>query len=125
MSTPPSDAFFMKTCPAGTTEAFCDGHNAAFAFFGDVPLSILDDTTIIAVAKMLGGGVRLRTRVFSELQSHYLFDDKFGDKFGRPGTGNDRGDVEGVIGYGRRNFPVPRRASIASMRGTLVCKNNA
>jgi hypothetical protein len=31
--------------------------------------------------------VRQRTRVFSELQSHYVF----ADRFGRPGKGNDKG----------------------------------
>ncbi len=31
ISLPHSDAFFMKAYPAETTEAFCDGHNAAFA----------------------------------------------------------------------------------------------
>jgi len=54
MSLPHSDAFFMKAYPAETTEAFCDGHNAAFAFFGGVPLSILYDNTVIAVAKRQG-----------------------------------------------------------------------
>jgi len=103
MSLPHSDAFFIKAYPAETTEAFCDGHNAAFAFFGGVALSALYDNTVIAVAKILGDGKRKRTRTFSELQSHYLFD----DKFGRPGKGNDKGNVEGVIGYGRRNFLVP------------------
>ena len=40
------------------------------------------------------------------MQSHYLF----ADKFGRPAKGNDKGKVEGLIGYARRNFmvPVPR-----------------
>ncbi|WP_120631525.1 IS21 family transposase [Ruegeria sp. EL01] len=103
MALPHSDAFFIKAYPAETTEAFCDGHNSAFAFFGGVPLSILYDNTTIAVAKICGGGKRERTRTFAELQSHYLFD----DKFGRPGKGNDKGTVEGVIGYGRRNFLVP------------------
>ena len=85
ISLPHSDAFFMKAYPAETTEAFCDGHNAAFAFFGGVPLSALYDNTVIAVAKILGDGKRVRTRTFSELQSHYLFE----DKFGRPGKGNE------------------------------------
>ena len=46
-----------------------------------------------------------RTRAFTELQSHYLFD----DRFGRPGKGkgNDKGKVEGLVGYVRRNFLVP------------------
>ena len=75
---PHSDAIFVVAYPAETTEAFCDGHVRAFAFFGGVPQSILYDNTKIAVARILGDGRRQRTRVFSELQSHYLFIDRFG-----------------------------------------------
>ena len=99
-----SDACFLKAYPAETTEAFCDAHVAAFAFFGGVPASILYDNTRIAVARILGDGKRKRTRVFSELVSHYLFE----DRFGRPGKGNDKGKVEGMVGYTRRNFMVPK-----------------
>ena len=66
-------------------EAFCDGHSAALAFFGGVPASILYDNTTIAVVRILGDGTRQRTRTFPELQSHYLFE----DRFGRPGKGNE------------------------------------
>ena len=68
-----------------------------------MPCSILYDNTTLAVARILGDGRRKRTRVFSELQSHYLFS----DRFGRPGKGNDKGKVEGLVGYARRNFMVP------------------
>ena len=81
MDLPHSDAGFVPAYPAETTEAFCAGHVAAFAFFGKVPASILYDNTKLAVARILGDGRRQRTRVFSELQSHYLF----ADRFGRPG----------------------------------------
>ena len=109
MDLPHSDDACVKACPAETTEAFCDGHNAAFHYFGGVPRGIVYDNTKLAVARMLGDGTRQRTQVFSELQSHYLFD----DRFGRPGKGNDKGTVEGLVGYARRNFfvPVPRVAS--------------
>ena len=100
---PHSDACFVVGYPAETTEAFCDGHIRAFAFFGGVPQSILYDNTKIAVARILGDGKRQRTRVFTELQSHYLFE----DRFGRPGKGNDKGKVEGLVGYARRNYLVP------------------
>jgi len=100
---PHSDACFVAAYPMETTEAFCDGHVQAFTFFGGVPKSILYDNTKIAVARILGDGERQRTRVFSELQSHYLFE----DRFGRPGKGNDKGKVEGLVGYARRNFLVP------------------
>ncbi|MDA7776926.1 IS21 family transposase, partial [Rhodobacteraceae bacterium] len=104
MDLPHSDACFLKAYPAETTEAFCDAHVVAFAFFGGVPASILYDNTRIAVARILGDGKRKRTRVFSELVSHYLFE----DRFGRPGKGNDKGKVEGMVGYTRRNFMVPK-----------------
>jgi transposase len=100
---PHSDAGFVKAYPAERIEAFLDGHNAAFAFLGGVPQSILYDNTKLAVARILGGGERQRTRAFAELQSHYLFL----DRFGRPGKGNDKGKVEGLVGYARRNFLVP------------------
>ena len=106
MSLPHSDACFVAAYPGETTEAFCDGHVSGFSFFGGVPRSILYDNTRIAVARILGDGKRQRTRVFSELRSHYLFE----DRFGRPGKGNDKGKVEGIVGYCRRNFlvPIPR-----------------
>lgn len=100
---PHSDACFVKAYPAERTEAFLDGHNAACAFFGGVPRSILYDNTRLAVARILGDGTRQCTRAFAELQSHYLFL----DRFGRPGKGNDKGKVEGLVGYARRNFLVP------------------
>ena len=117
MVLPHSDAIFIKAYPAETTEAFCDSHNAAFAFFGGVPLSVLYDNTKIAVAKICGDGARERTRSFAELQSHYLF----GDKFGRPAKGNDKGHVEGGVGYGRRNFmvPAPRFESFEALNAWL------
>jgi len=103
---PHSDAVFLKAYPAETTEAFCDGHNAAFAFFGGVPRTVLYDNTTLAVARILGDGTRVRTQRFSELLSHYLFE----PRFGRPARGNDKGKVENLVGFTRRNFlvPVPR-----------------
>ena len=114
---PHSDAGFLKAYPAERIEAFLDGHNAAFAFLGGVPQSILYDNTRLAVARILGDGTRQRTRAFAELQSHYLFL----DRFGRPGKGNDKGKVEGLVGYARRNFlvPVPAMPSFAALNAHL------
>jgi len=102
MALPHSDAFFIKAYPGETTEAFCDGHVSAFAFFGGVPLSALYDNTTIAVAKICGDGKRERTIT-------------------RPGKGNDKGNVEGVIGYGRRNYlvPMPRFESFEALNTWL------
>ena len=100
---PHSDGCFVKAYPAETTEAFCYGHVSAFSLLGGVPQSMVYDNTKLAVAKILGDGRRKRTRVFSELQSHYLFE----NRFSRPGKGNDKGKVEGLVGYVRRNYLVP------------------
>ena len=80
-----------------------------FAFFGGIPQSILYDNDKCPVSRILPDGTRQRTRAFSGLQSHYLFQ----DRYGRPGKGNDKGKVEGLVGYARRNFmvPIPRFAS--------------
>ena len=114
---PHSDDCFVKAYPAETTEAFLDGHVSAFAFLGGVPQSILYDNTKLAVARILGDGRRQRTRAFTKLQSHYLFD----DRFGRPAKGNDKGKVEGMVGYVRRNFlvPVPSFESFEALNAHL------
>jgi transposase len=118
MDLPQSDAPFVKAYAAETTEAFLDGHVSAFAFFGGVPLSILYDNTRIAVAKICGDGKRERTRAFTELVSHYLFR----DRFGRPGKGNDKGKVEGLVKYARSNFmtPIPVAASFDDLNAMLA-----
>lgn len=117
MDLPQSDACFVKAYPRETTEAFLDGHVAAFAFFGGVPLSLLYDNTTIAVAKICGDGKRERTRAFTELVSHYLF----ADRFGRPGKGNDKGKVEGLVKHARLNFmvPIPEAASFDELNARL------
>ena len=117
---PHSDDAFVKAFPAETTEAFCERHNAAFEYFGGVPRSIVYDNTKLAVARILGDGTRKRTRAFSELQSHYLFE----DRCGRPGKGNDKGKVENLVGYGRRNFmvPIPRFSSWEAFNEHLEAK---
>jgi transposase len=118
MDLPQSDDAFVKAYPRETAEAFCDGHVSAFFYFGGVPQSILYDNTKLAVAKIVKGGTRLRSQMFAELQSHYLF----ADRFGRPGKGNDKGKVEGLVGYIRRNAmtPMPVAASFEALNEHLA-----
>jgi len=114
---PYSDDCFVIAFPVENTEAFLEGHNQAFAYFGGVPRTILYDNTRIAVKEIAGDGERQPTEAFSGLRSHYLF----AAKFGRPGKGNDKGNVEGLVGYARRNFmvPVPRAASWEELNAHL------
>jgi len=100
---PHSDAGYVRAYPAAVAEAWMDGHVHAFAFFGAVPLSIVYDNDRCLVSKILPDGTRRRARLFSAFLSHYLIR----DRYGRPGKGNDKGSVEGLVGYARRNFMVP------------------
>ncbi len=100
---PHSDACYIRAYPAATSEAWVDGHVHAFAFFGRVPVSVLYDNDKCLVARILPDGTRKRARLFSGFLSHYLIR----DRYGRPGKGNDKGGVEGLVGYARRNFMVP------------------
>ena len=117
MDLPQSDACFVRAYPAATAEAWMDGHVHAFAFFGGVLLSVLYDNDRCLVSKILPDGTRRRATLFSGLQSHYLFR----DRYGRPGKGNDKGNAEGLVGYSRRNFmvPVPRFASWEAFNADL------
>lgn len=117
MDLPHSDGCLVQAYPWESSEAFCEGHRVGFGFFGGVPRSILYDNTKLAVACILGDGQRLKARVFSELQSHYLF----AERFGRPGKGNDKGKVEGLVGYARRNFMVPIPHAIRFASSTRGC----
>jgi DNA replication protein DnaC len=79
---------------------------------------VLYENTKIAVKEITGDGERKPTEAFSALQSHYLF----AARFGRPGKGNDKGNVEGLVGYARRNFmvPVPRARSWEELNAGLL-----
>jgi len=55
----------------------------------------------LAVAKIVKGGERLRSQMFAELQSHYLFATLW-----QTGQGNDKGRSR-LVGYVRRNFMTP------------------
>ncbi|MFT8732656.1 MAG: IS21 family transposase [Acetobacter fabarum] len=100
---PHSDACYVRAYPAAVAEAWVDGHIHAFSFFEAVPQSIVYDNDRCLVAKILPDGTRKRAALFSGFLSHYLVQ----DRYGRPGKGNDKGSVEGLVGYARRNFMVP------------------
>src|SRR5690606_256627 len=96
----------VRAYPTATPEAWIDGHVHAFGLFGRVPVSVLYDNDKCLVARILAVGSRKRSKPFSVFLSHSLIR----DLYGHPGKGNDKGGVEGLVGYARRNFmvPVPR-----------------
>jgi transposase len=122
MSLPYSDAFHVSAYPRECTETFQAAHVAAFRFFGGVPRRISYDNSKIAVKKVMGREREL-TREFLRLQSHHLFT----HRFCRVARGNEKGHVEGLVGYSRRNFmvPVPEASSFAELNNRLEARCRA
>jgi transposase len=60
--TPAARRHLLDPYPAAATEAWLDGHNRAFVFFGGVPLSILYDNDKCLVSRILPDGTRQRMR---------------------------------------------------------------
>ena len=113
MTLPYSDAIFACAFPRECTEAFLEGHVRAFAFFGGVPRRISYDNSKIAVAKITGTRDRKLTDEFLRLKSHHLFEDHF-CLVRRP---NEKGHVETLVGFARRNFLVPVPAAHGGLEG--------
>ena len=118
MALPHSDAILVQAYPTEALEAVQEGHNAAYSFFGGVPPTSLYDNMSTAVKAVFKGGVRDLTDGFLALRSHYLFTSHFCN-VGRP---NEKGVVERLIGYARRNFmvPVPRFSSFDELNRHLL-----
>ena len=78
---------------------------------------MLYDNDRCLVSRFERDGTRRRTQLFSGFLSHYLIR----DQYGRPGKGNDKGAVEGLVGWSRRNFmvPLPRFASFEAFNEYL------
>ena len=117
MTMPYSDAIFLQAFPRECTESFLEGHKRAFEFFGGVPSRISYDNSKIAVARIVGSRERKVTTEFLRLKSHYLFADHF-CLVRRP---NEKGHVERLLDFARRNYlvPVPRISSLESLNQQL------
>jgi transposase len=116
MTLPYSDAIFCRAFPRECTEAFLEGHVRAFAFFGGAPRRIGYDNLKIAVARVTGSRQRKLTDASLRLKSHYLFE-SHSCLVRRP---NEKGHVETLVGFARRNFLAPVPALRDGLEGLNV-----
>jgi len=117
-----SQKSFVMAFPTERREAFFAGHLAAFSFIGGVPRRITYDNLATAVQRVLKGGRREEQREFIAFRSHYLFE----SNFCRPGKegAHEKGLVENLVGYARRNFlvPLPEVASFEELNALLLAR---
>lgn len=84
-------------------ETFMEGHVRAFSWLGGVPQRIVYDNLTTAIKKILSGHDRELSERFVVLRSHYLFDAVFCNR----AAAWEKGTVENLIGYVRRNCLTP------------------
>lgn len=109
---------FVWASPTEKLEAFLEGHCRAFTWFGGVPAECLYDNPKTAVVRILAGPEREEHAIFASLRAHYLFD----SLFHRPTEAHEKGSVEHLVGYARRNalVPVPDAASWEALNAHLL-----
>lgn len=113
-----SGAAFHRAYLHATQQAFLEAHERAFAYFGGVFRLLRYDNLASAVRKILRGHDREETTRFIAFRSHW----RFAAEFCMPARGNEKGGVEGEVGYFRRNHlvPVPAVADLDVFNALLL-----
>ena len=113
-----SGKHFVRCYPCERQQALFDGHIEAFSFFGGVfPVLIYDNMTT-AVQKVFRGKKRRLQEAYDKFRAYYNFEPRFCN----PGTGHEKGGVEGLVGFSRRNYmvPVPEAEDLAALNDKLL-----
>ena len=94
---------FVRAYPWGRQEMFLDGHIRGFDWYGGVFPTVVFDNLKTAVKQILRGKGRVEQTRFTAFRAHYTFEARFCN----PARGQEKGGVEGLVGFARRNFLVP------------------
>lgn len=94
---------FVMALPFQKQEAFLEAHVRAFDFYSGVPGRITYDNLTSATTRAIRGEKRREIDSFTAFRSHYLFESHFCN----PGEPQEKGQVENLVGYIRRNWLVP------------------
>lgn len=108
---------FVMAFPHQRQEAFFEGIRRAFEALGGAPVRVIFDNLKQAVQKILEGKNRVEQEAFRCLRTHYLFESSFCN----PASGNEKGSVENLVGFVKRNFftPLPEIASYEELNQIL------
>lgn len=97
-----SDAPMVLAYRRQNEESFLDALVHVFQYFGGVPKRVIFDNAKVAVKDGFGANARKQAG-YAALSAHYGFEAVFCN----PASGNEKGLVEGLVGYIRRNVCVP------------------
>ena len=103
---------FVQVYKSANEETFLEAQQLMFDFFRGVPRRVIFDNAKVAVKEGFGLYAKPQDKYLS-FSAHYAF----ATDFCNPAKGNEKGLVENLVGYARRNFlvPVPRVANIEEL----------
>ena len=113
-----SGKHFVRFYPCERQQVFIDAHIHAFEFFGGVFSVLIYDNLTTAVKKVLRGRERIEQDGFCRFKTYYGIDARFCN----PASGNEKGGVEGIVGFARRNYmvPIPEAADIERLNEDIL-----
>ncbi len=112
-----SHAIFVQAFYSQNMESFLEAQQKMFDFFGGIPARVIFDNAKVAVKE--GFGIHAKaTDSYKAFAAHYAFKTEFCNI----ASGNEKGLVENLVGYSRKNFmvPVPRVKSIDELNDKLL-----
>lgn len=100
-------------------ESFLEGLSAGLRFFGGAPAKVIFDNAKVAVKEGFGVFAKVQDR-YKAFAAHHAFKTEFCNI----ASGHEKGLVEGLVGYIRRNVlvPVPRLETIDQLNSALHTK---
>jgi transposase len=109
---------FIRAYPVERQQALFDAHIHAFFFFNGIFYRLIYDNMTPAVQKVLQGKKRVEQDSFAQFRAYHTFEAVFCNA----GQGHEKGGVEGLVGFARRNFlvPVPQVDTLEELNRQLL-----
>jgi transposase len=120
LSFPYSNKGYFQLFKGENMECLLEGLISIFEHIGGVPQRIWFDNTTTIVTKVLKEGGRTLTDGFLRFMGHFRFESAFCNV----DSGHEKGNVEGKVGYHRRNMlvPIPRFKSLEEFNKEMLKK---
>ena len=108
---------FVMACLNQNMESFLEAQQRMFEYFGGVPRRLIFDNGKVAVKSGFGSHA-IPQDAYKSFAAHYVFQTDFCN----PSSGNEKGLVENLVGYARRNFfvPIPKAKSMDELNASLI-----
>lgn len=108
---------FCKAFYRQNEESFLEGQVSGVEYFGGAPHKVIFDNAKVAVKEGFGVHAKVQDR-YAALSAHYAFKTEFCNI----AAGHEKGLVEGLVGWVRRNIfvPIPRVETIEELNAEIL-----